>query len=126
MQMSSSCRQCFATSIDDVGDWQDCVADLDVDGADSCAKQQAMACCYAEVSSNSACLSNEQFLSYADCFIGTDCLPLTCGGTTFYSSKSTSGTGRLSSPLDVARSGVASAATLVMALAIMIFTIMQV
>lgn len=127
MQASSSCLQCVATTtLEEVTSWRECVDEFEVDEAGSCADLTAKACCYAKVSSNSACLSDDDFVSYAKCVVGTDCLPLTCGDTTIASATTTaSGADCHSSPLGEARSGVASAATFVMALAVVIVSMMQ-
>lgn len=108
------------TSIEEATTWQDCVGDSDAGETGSCADLTAKACCYAEISSNSACLSSDLFVSFAECSIGTECLPLTCSDTTV--TVSGSAAGPLSSPLGVAR----SAATVVMVLTVAIFAIAQV
>lgn len=116
----------LTTSIEEATSWQACVNEFEVDEASSCTDLMAKACCFADVSSNSVCLSNDDFLSFAECFVGTDCLPLTCGDTTIVPTTTASGTGCLLSPLGAARRGVASAASFVMALAIVIVAIVQV
>lgn len=119
-QANNACRQCMlTTSIEEATAWQECFDGYETGEAGGCADLTARICCMIEVSRNDACLTNELFMSYSDCYIGEECLPLPlmCGDATAAASTvEGNGAGRLSSPLlgVVGGGGTASAATVVM------------
>lgn len=117
MQDNSDCFQCINTvSVEEADAFQKCVDNFEIDEAGSCTDLMATTCCLAAVSSNSACLGSELFLSYAECFVGTECLPLTCIGSRSVDDN-VNGAGRLSSPLGViAPNGVAASAATAVAM----------
>ena len=88
--------------------WQECVDNFGSsdEGAGSCTEAVASVCCFAELSTNTACLSDENFLAFTECYAGAGCVPLACGGAESEpASTGGSGAGRLSSPLKVVTDG---------------------
>lgn len=113
-QDNTACLQCMLpTSTAAAEAWQECFEGYYSTGegkeeetGSMCAAAMAMTCCNIQVSPNFACLASESFLNYAECYVGTECLPLTCSGVVSAADLDSGASRRLSSsPMGVVGSG---------------------